>query len=161
MSTTARDLAPTPPRRTVAAGSTYRDAEATVDWLSDHGFPVDRTQIVGTGLRFVEQVSGRLTTGRAAAQGAAQGAMLGLLFGLFFGLFFTNGADFFGVVLYGLVAGTVWGTLWGAITQYARRGRRDFSSVTDTRAERYEVQVDDAVAGEAERLLDRMPAPGA
>jgi hypothetical protein len=161
MSTTARDLAPTPPRRTIAAGSTYRDADRTVDWLSDQGFPVARTQIVGTGLRFIEQVSGRLTTSRAAAQGAAQGAMLGLLFGLFFGLFFTNAAGFFGVVLYGLVAGTVWGALWGAIVHYTRRGQHDFSSVADTRADRYEVQADEAVAGEAERLLERMPPPGA
>jgi hypothetical protein len=112
--------------------------------------------IVGTGLRYVEDVSGRLTTGRSAAQGAAQGAMLGLLFGLLFGLFFTDAASFFGVVLYGLVAGTAWGAIWGALLHYARRGRRDFGSVARTVADRYEVQVDDQVADEAARLLEQM-----
>jgi heat induced stress protein YflT len=151
-------MSTTPARRTVATESNYRDAERAVDSLSDRGFPVEHVSIVGTGLRSVEQVSGRLTTGRAAARGAGQGAMIGLLFGLLFGLFFTNAADFFGVVLYGLVAGTVWGTLFGAISQYATRGRRDFYSVGETRADRYEVQVDDSVAGEAERLLEPMRA---
>src|SRR4051812_41114048 len=111
-----RDLALAGARRTVAAGAKYEDAERAVDWLSDQGFPVERVSIVGTGLRSVEQVLGRVTTGRAAAMGAAQGAWLGLLFGLLFGLFF-SGAAFFGVVLYGLVAGILWGSVWGGLTQ--------------------------------------------
>jgi hypothetical protein len=153
---TTRDPAPAGAQRTVAAGASYAEAERAVDWLSDHGFPVERVSIVGTGLRSVEQVVGRVTTGRAAAMGAAQGAWVGLLFGFFFGLFFT-GAAFLGVVLYGLVAGIVWGGLWGWLVQYAQRGRRDFGSVTDTRAAQYEVQVDDGVAGEAQRQLEQMP----
>jgi hypothetical protein len=140
----------------VATESNYRDAERAVDWLSDHGFPVEHVSIVGTGLRSIEQVSGRMTTARAALTGAGQGATIGLLFGLLFGLFFTNAADFFGVVLYGLVAGIVWGSLWGAIAHYARGGRRDFASVAETRADRYEVQVDADWAAEAKRLLDQM-----
>jgi hypothetical protein len=150
-------LTPAGARRTVAGGATYREAERAVDWLSDQGFPVERASIIGTGLHSVEQVVGRATTGRAALMGAAQGAMIGLLFGLLFGLFFTNAGDFFGVVLYGLVAGTFWGTLWGLIIRYSQRGRRDFASVTDTRADRYDVQVDVGVAGEAERVLEQMP----
>jgi hypothetical protein len=145
------------PRRTVAAGPEYADAERAVDWLSDEGFPVERVSIVGTGLHSVEHVTGRVTTGRAAATGAAQGAMYGLLFGLFFGVFFTNAAAFSGVVLYGVVAGIVWGAMWRALVQYAQRGRHDFGSLTETRADRYEVQVEDGVAGEAELLLERMP----
>jgi hypothetical protein len=148
-----RDPAPTGARCTVATEANYRDAERTVDWLSDQGFPVESVSIVGTGLHSVEQVLGRLTTGRAAVVGAGQGASLGLLFGLLFGLFFTNVGTFFGVVLYGLVAGLV----WGALVQYARRGRREFASVIETRADRYDVQVNDIVAPEAERLVERMP----
>jgi hypothetical protein len=156
-----RDPVPSGARRTVATKANYREAERAVDWLSDQGFPVERVSIVGTGLRSVEQVVGRVTTGRAALMGAAQGATIGVLFGALFGLFFTTVAGFFGLVLYGLVAGTVWGALWGAIFQYARRGRRDFASVSETRADRYEVQVDDGVAGEAERLVERIPPQGA
>jgi hypothetical protein len=154
-----RDPTPTGARRTVATQANYLEAERAVDWLSDQGFPVEGVSIVGTGLHSVEQVFGRLTTGRAAVVGAAQGASLGLLFGLLLGLFFTNVGAFFGVLLYGLVAGTVWGALFGAIVQYARRGRREFASATATRADRYEVQVDESVAGEAERLLARMSPP--
>ena len=120
------------------------------------GFPVERVSIVGGGLRSIEKVLGRVTTARAALAGAAQGATIGVLLGALFGLFFTTVAGFFALVLYGLVAGALWGSLWGAIVHYAQRGRREFGSVIETRADRYEVQVDDAVAGEAERVLERM-----
>jgi len=152
MSTTG-DVGRTTARRTIASASSYREAEQLVDRLSDQGFDVGHVTIVGTGLRYVEDVSGRLTTGRAAAIYAGQGAMLGLLFGLLFGLFFTDAADFFGVVLYGLVAGTVWGAVIGALVHYLQRGRRDFSSTAKTQADHYEVQVDDEFADEAQRLI--------
>jgi hypothetical protein len=150
---------PAPPsgtRRTIETDSDYRDAERAVDWLSDHGFPVEHVVIVGTGLRYVEQIAGRMTTGRAARAGAGQGMTIGLFFGLLFGLFF-NGVAFLGVLLYGLIAGAVLGAIWGAVVFYMQEGRRDFASVAATRADQYEVQVDLGVAGTAEQLLASMP----
>jgi hypothetical protein len=38
-------------------------------------------------LHYIEQISGRLTTGRATRSGAGQGALIGLLFALPFGIF--------------------------------------------------------------------------
>ena len=150
--------APDTTRRTIANVDSYEEAERAVDWLSDHGFPVERVSIVGTGLRYVEQVSGRLTTGRAALMGMGQGAWIGLFFGLLFTLFFDlSTGGFFGVLLYGIVAGAVFGAVWGATFQWLRRGRRDFSSVSQTRADRYEVQVDVAAADQAQGLLANMP----
>jgi hypothetical protein len=149
-------------KTTVETYGTYAEAERAVDFLSDRGFPVEKAAIVGTGLKTVEQIAGRLTTGRAAMQGATQGAMLGLLFGLLFSLFF-EGPDFLGVVLYGLVAGTIFGTVFGAIGQAMTGGRRDFASRTAMQAERYEVQVDHDVSARAKELLgdlDAPPAPG-
>ena len=143
-------------RTTVASYETYAEAERAVDFLSDDGFPVERVAIVGTGLRSVEQVGGRLTTGRAALQGATQGAMLGLLFGLLFGLFF-HGPAFFGVVIYGLAAGIVFGAAFGALGHAAQGGRRDFASVQGIRAERYEIQVDHEVSARAKQTLERLP----
>ena len=144
-------------RRTVSTHDSYADAERAVDWLADHDFPVEHVSIVGTGLRYVEQVAGRVTTGRAALAGAAQGAMLGLLFGLLFSLFFTvDGGSFFGVILYGFIVGTVSGAALGAVMHAARGGRRDFNSVAGTQAERYELQVDDVRADEARGLLEGM-----
>lgn len=49
----------------VAAFDSYAEAEKAVDYLSDKGFPVQHTKIVGIGLRLVEHVLGRLTYVRA------------------------------------------------------------------------------------------------
>jgi hypothetical protein len=144
-------------RTVVATYDNYREAERAVDYLSDKGFPVERSAIVGTGLKTVEQIAGRLTTGRAALLGAGQGAMIGLLFGLLFGLFF-DGIDFLGVVLYGLLVGIIFGATFGAIGQAMQGGRRDFASVQTMQAERYELQVDHEVSAQAKQLLAELPA---
>ena len=146
----------TVPKTTVATYGDYPAAERAVDHLSDQGFPVERAAIVGTGLKTVEQIAGRMTTGRAALVGASQGAMIGLLFGLLFGLFF-NGPDFLGVVLYGLVAGVIFGATFGAVGQAMQGGRRDFASVRSMQAEKYEVQVDHEVSARAKQLLAELP----
>ena len=146
-------------RRTITSATSYEAAERAVDWLSDQGFPVEHVSIVGTGLRYVEQVSGRLTTGRAAADRDRAGRLLGLFWGLLFSLFFTTTAgSFFGVLAFSVAVGVVFGGLVGAVSHMATNGRRDFGSVAETRADRYEVQVDDGFADEAERLLARMPS---
>ena len=145
-------------RTTVATYDNYRDAERAVDFLSDKGFPVGRAAIVGTGLKTVEQIAGRITTGRAALLGAAQGAMVGLFFALLIGLFFTIDEGFFGVLLYGLIVGALFGSIFSAIGQAMQGGRRDFASVSGMQAERYEVQVDDEVSAQAKQLLAELPA---
>ena len=153
----ATQQAASAPRRPIATYSNYREAERAVDWLSDQGFAVERVAIVGTGLRYVEQVAGRLTTGRAALAGAGQGLFVGLVFALLFGLFFT-GPNFAGLLLYALVTGAVLGAAFGALMHYARGGQRDFASAARTEAEQYQVMVDTDIADEAEQLLRAMPA---
>ena len=146
--------APTTTRRTVASFTSYAAAEQAVDRLSDRGFPVEHAAIIGTGLRYIEQVTGRVTTGRAALMGLGYGAMLGLLWGLLFGAFFTvDSGSFVGVLVYSLVVGLVFGAVFGAIGHYALGGRRDFASASVTRADRYEVQVDEPFAEQAQLLL--------
>ena len=146
-------------RRSVSSAPSYKDAEHAVDWLSDHEFPVERVTIVGTGLRYVESVKGRMTTGRAAAVGTGQGALFGLFWGLLFALLFTlDSGSFWGLLAFSIVAGAVFGALIGAISHLSTDGSRDFVSTADTRADRYEVQVDDGYADEARRLLSTMPA---
>jgi hypothetical protein len=144
-------------RTTVGTYDNYPAAERAVDFLSDKEFPVERAAIIGTGLKTVEQIAGRLTTGRAAMLGAAQGAYVGLLFGLLFGLFF-DGPSFFGVVLYGLLAGILFGATFGAVGQAMQRGRRDFASISGMTAEKYELQVDHEVSAKAKQLLLELPA---
>jgi hypothetical protein len=161
----------TPPRRTtVAVYDNYPDAERAIDYLSDHDFPVERTAIVGRDLRWVEQVTGRMTSGRAALQGALTGALTGLLVGWLFGLF-----DWFNPVvaagwlaLDGLWFGALVGALAGLLAHALSGGRRDFAAVGGMTADKYEVQVDDELAEKAAELLARMregtsppPAPAA
>ncbi|MEA2249747.1 MAG: hypothetical protein QOH46_4276 [Solirubrobacteraceae bacterium] len=150
------------PRRSVAVYADYADAQRAVDHLSDHGFPVERVAIVGHGLRYVEQVAGRMTTGTAALIGAAQGAALGALFGLGFGLIFTISPHpaLPLLVLYGIVSGALLGALFGAVTHAATGGARDFTSVSGIRADRYEILVDEEVAGQAADLLRTLDASG-
>jgi hypothetical protein len=146
----------TAPRRAVASFSSYREAEQAVDRLSDAGFPVERVAIVGTGLRYIEQIGGRLTTAKATLMGAGQGALIGLLFALFFGIFFT-GPGFGGLLVYAIVVGALFGALFALVARVAAGGGRDFTSAARTEADRYDVMVDDEVAAEAERLLRGAP----
>jgi hypothetical protein len=146
-------------RQSVHSSATYQDAEHAVDWLSDNDFPVERASIVGTGLRYVEQVSGRVTTGRAALAGAGYGALLGVIWGALFGALFTiDGASYGGLLAFSVLVGVVFGGLAGAIAHFWTDGRRDFASTAQTRADQYEVQVEDGYATEAQRVLSTMPA---
>ena len=148
--------APSTTRRTIGSFATYAEAERAVDKLSDRGFPVEHAAIIGTGLRYIEQVTGRLTTGRATLLGLGYGAVLGLLWGLLFGAFFTvDTGSFVGVLAYSLAVGLVFGGVFGAVGHAALGGRRDFASASVTRADRYEVQVDEQFAERAELLLSR------
>ncbi|MGA8851165.1 MAG: general stress protein, partial [Aeromicrobium sp.] len=65
----------------------YADAQQAVDYLSDEEFPVHNVLIVGTDLKQVERVTGRLTWGRVLMAGAGSGAWLGLLIGLLLSVF--------------------------------------------------------------------------
>jgi hypothetical protein len=111
---------------TVGTYGNYADAQRAVDYLSDNGFPVEHTAIVGTDLRLVENVIGRPATGSAALAGLARGAWFGLFFGLPVGIF--ANANWFGVIIAGIVIGAVWGVIFGAIAHAATGGRRDFTS---------------------------------
>jgi membrane protein required for beta-lactamase induction len=154
---TRESPSPTGTRRTIATYSSYEEAERAVDSLSDQQFPVERVAIVGTGLRSVEQVTGRVTTGRAALTGAGQGAFIGLFIAVLFGLFFT-GPGFLGLLAYTVIASAIFGAIFWAISHAAQGGRRDFASVAGTYADHYELQADEDVADEAARLLDRTRA---
>jgi hypothetical protein len=130
--------------------SSYEEAQQLVDRLSDAGFPVEQVRIVGTGLRSVEQVTGRRTKGHAAAGGALTGVGFGLLIGLLFAIF-VIGPFGVGVVLSSVIFGALWGAVIGVVGHWATRGRRDFSSVRDLEAESYAVQVDAGYEDEAAR----------
>lgn len=135
---------------------TYAQAQEFVDALSDAEFPVEHVRIVGTGLRSVEQVTGRMTNGRAALYGAGTGAWLGLMIGLLFGIF-TLGA-WLPVVLWSVVLGAVWGLVLGLIGHALTGGKRDFRSIQGFEADAYDLLVEAEYAGMADAKLPAQPA---
>ncbi|MCC4248457.1 MULTISPECIES: general stress protein [Microbacterium] len=148
--------AATPERRVLSSFTDYTGAQAAVDRLADAGFPVEHTSIVGQGVRIVEQVTGRMTRGRAAGYGAASGAWFGLLIGLILGLLVPFGSWLL-LLLWGLVLGAVWGAVFGFAGHALTGGRRDFSSVQGLEAERWDVMVDAEHLGRAQSLLSSTP----
>lgn len=130
----------------------YLAAQSAVDLLSDKKFDVSAVQIVGHGLHSVEQVTGRMTKGRATLYGAGTGAWFGLLLGLLIGIFMPNPV-WFSVILAGLILGAIWGAIFGFFGHLTTGGRRDFSSVRAVEANRYDLVVVRSLADEARRLL--------
>jgi uncharacterized membrane protein len=138
------------PQQRLATFSDYAGAQQLVDRMSDEGFPVEHVRIIGDEVRMVEQVTGRMTRGRAALAGAASGAWFGLLIGLLLGVF-ALGPAWLWLLVGGLVTGTVWGAVFGFLAHWATRGQRDFASVLSLQAQRYDVYVDDSHAAQAMR----------
>src|SRR3954447_23733419 len=128
----------------VGSYDSYERAQAAVDFLSDQKFPVENVTIIGSDLRQIEQVTGRLTTGRAVAAGAAGGAWWGLFVGLLLGIFSTDGTAWIGSVLAGLLIGLVFGALLGGMGYPAPQGPRDFTTTRKTLASRYDVMCNPA-----------------
>lgn len=106
--------------------SDYAAAQKAVDALADAQFPVENVQIVGSDLRLIENVTGRLTAGKAIGGGALSGAWFGVMIGLLF-LILTAQP---GAILWGALMGAIWGAVFGAIPYFMQRGERDFTSVT-------------------------------
>ncbi|WP_238154374.1 general stress protein [Ornithinimicrobium sufpigmenti] len=144
-------------RTSLGSYRTYPEAQAVVDRLSDEGFEVENLRILGHGITSVEQVTGRMTVGRAALAGAGTGAWLGLFVALLLGLF-TPVVAWFSLLIAGLLFGALWGALLGAVAQWATRGRRDFRSAQSLLAQSYEVLVTSNRAAQARRLLAGEPS---
>ncbi|CCH77231.1 conserved hypothetical protein [Nostocoides japonicum T1-X7] len=132
----------------------YQDAQKAVDYLSDHEFPVQNLMIVGTDLKQLERVTGRLTRGRVAAGGALSGAWLGGFVALIFAFFDSNATlvSFVSTVIFG----TVFGLIWALIGYRLTGGARDFTSVTQVVATKYEVLAEHKVVARARELLTQM-----
>jgi hypothetical protein len=145
---------PAGPTVVVATYPDYAAAQKAVDYLSDSKFPVEKTAIVGTDLRLVENVLGRLTTGRAALAGAASGAWFGLFIGLLFGIFSDSG--WLAILIVTILVGAIWGAIFGAIAHATTGGRRDFASRSSLQASQYAITVTTDASEEARALLTRL-----
>jgi hypothetical protein len=132
----------------------YESAQKAVDYLSDHDFPVQNVLIVGTDLKQLERVTGRLTRGRVAMGGLLSGMWLGLFVGLIFSLFDEQATT--GSLLLTVIFGAGFGLMWALLGYQFTGGHRDFTSVTQVVATQYEVLVEHRHAQRARELLTQM-----
>jgi len=134
----------------VAAYGTYLEAQRAVDFLADKEFPVQNVTIVGTDLRTVERVTGRLTYGRVALAGALSGAWFGLFVGLLLSLFTP---EQWIPILPAMAIGAAFGILFSVISYSLTGGKRDFTSASQIVAGQYELLCAPDVAHRARGLL--------
>ena len=146
--------APTLPRgEELVAFETYLEAQRAVDFLSDKEFPVQHVTIVGSDLRMVERVTGRLTYARVALAGALSGAWFGLFVGLLLTMFSDEARSLFPAIMIGIG----FGMLFSVISFMFTGGKRDFTSSSQIVAASYAVLCRPEVAGDARRLLEQLP----
>ena len=130
----------------------YEDAQKAVDTLSDKEFPVENCLIVGTDLKQIERVTARLTWGRVAVGGVLSGVWLGLFVGLIL-MLFTAPSNPLTLLLWTAGYGAVFGLVWSLVGYGFSRGVRDFSSVSQVVATRYEVFVEHKFAQQGRQIL--------
>lgn len=143
--------------RSLGVYDRYAQAQRAVDFLADKEFPVENLAIVGTELKTVERVTGRLTRSKVALAGALSGLWIGLFVGIAFALFSKNGNV--GFLITTPLLGALFMLLWSQLGFAAatRGGTRDFASVSQVIATKYEVLVEHKVAEQAREILAALP----
>ena len=84
---------------------------------------------------------------------------MGLFVGLIVSLF-SDGSGTIAIILSTMVFGAIFGLVWALAGYAATRGRRDFTSVSQVVATRYEVLVEHKYAEQGRELLAREPSRG-
>ncbi len=149
-----------PRGQVIGTYDTYAEAQRAVDFLSDEQFPVEHVSIIGSDLRMVENVTGRLTRGRAALLGAGSGVWLGLFVGLLLSLFAESGTNTALLILSAALYGAAFGAVMGFIGHALTGGRRDFTSRSTIVSSRYEVLCKWNEADRAREVLARITVGG-
>ena len=142
--------------QSVGIYNSYAEAQKAVDYLADEKFEVQNLAIVGTDLKSVERVLGRRSWGTVIGQGVQSGISTGLLVGLVF-LLFGRPNSVLLLLLVSLAIGIGLGVGFAAIGYALSQGKRDFTSVTQTVATKYEVLCEHKVAAQAREMLLRLP----
>ncbi|WP_375430449.1 general stress protein [uncultured Friedmanniella sp.] len=142
--------------QSVGIYSSYADAQKAVDFLADEKFEVQNLAIVGTELKSVERVLGRRTWSTVLLAGVQSGVSTGLLVAVVI-LIFLKPANFLLLLLVAMVIGIALAMAFGALGYAATRGKRDFTSVTQTVATKYEVLCEHKVAARAREMLLQLP----
>lgn len=131
-----------PEGQTLATFADYKLAVTYVESMIENDFPARLVSIIGTDLKSVESIKGKLGYGRVAVSGALTGSWLGMFFGLVFG---ATGTGAEALLLNNIAAGVVIGAGIGMLINVIRfsltKNRRGFISGQMVVAKKYEVVV--------------------
>lgn len=142
-----------PEGEVLAQYTNYREAVRAVEQLVENGFPASMISIIGSDLKTVETLKGKLGYGRVALSGAVTGSWVGLFFGLVFGA--TSSTE--QVVVTNLTAGIVIGAGIGMLLNVIRfsmaKNKRSFISAQAVVAKKYDVVVPVGQLNEAKKAI--------
>ncbi|GAB2468990.1 YflT domain-containing protein [Jatrophihabitans fulvus] len=143
---------------TVAGYDDHDSARAAVDRLAARGFPIEHLDIVGSDVKLVERVVGKMTRGRATLAGASQGVWMGLFVGLLMSLF-AGGAAVAATIVSAVLVGAGVGAAFGLAAQSALKGKQNFATARSFVAGRYDVVARNGFAEQARQLLAQQDGP--
>ncbi|MFM7013606.1 MAG: general stress protein [Actinomycetota bacterium] len=152
-------LPPVPGAELLAQFTQYREATKAVEQMVENNFPVKSISIVGSDVRTVETVKGKLGYGRVAISGAITGSWLGLFLGLVMGASSaTTEALLVSNVGAGIVIGAGAGMLFNIIRFSLTKNRRNFISAQNVVASKYEIWVPKDLVATAKSALEAKPS---
>lgn len=123
----------------VATFRGYDSAADAVARIAGTGFPIEHITIVGCDLRVLEEVTGRMTPGRAAGMGAVTGAWFGALVSALVGIFAGSLGAFLGLLLWSIILGAIFGAGLGVLAFFVVDRGRGFTSDREIVAGRYDL----------------------
>ncbi|WP_282828084.1 general stress protein [Gulosibacter sediminis] len=141
-----------PQGRTVGSYQTYEAAKHAVDVLiANEGFSAQSISIIGSDLRSVERVTGRMSIGRTALNGVMTGVMIGLFMSLMWMIVnpITNLIVLVGIFLLSIAFGVIWSLIVYAMTP----NKREFTSMMQLTAGRFDIIVPNELANDATSIL--------
>jgi hypothetical protein len=152
-------------QRVIAVHEDHHEAQRTVQTLTEGGLPAERTAVVGRGLTFVEQGTGRLSTAEVTRRGAVSGLVIGGLTGSLLGVFnlVTPSVATWWLAVNAAVLGAVLGAVTALLGYVITHGHRTFATAPNVTASHYDVLVDAELADQAVRMLNTgksTPEPG-
>ena len=141
----------------------YAEAVAYVEKLVRNDFPAGFIAIVGSDLRSVERVRGKMSYARVAFSGAVTGAWIGLIYAFLFGPAIDTAniaSDANGTLGSAIVIGAGVGMLFNVLRFSFSRSKREFVSQSSIVAAKYQVQVPSNMLSQANEAAAK-PDPSA
>ena len=142
-----------PDGEVLAHFTNYREAVKAVEQLVENGFPPRLISIIGSDLKTVETLKGKLGFGRVALSGAVTGSWIGLFLGLLFGATSATEQVVVTNLSAGIVIGAGVGMLFNVIRFSMTPNKRSFISGQSVVAKKYDVVVPMSQLADAKKAM--------